>query len=168
MSMSTVRELTPKSPGKGSRSVARMSKPLLGMEDLIESLFSRPWMEPMGWRRPLLAELEGFEMKFPRIDMVDRDSELLVRAELPGVVKKDLEITIADDLLTIAVRREVSEKEESEHFYRAEMVRGAMERTVPLPVAVVGDKAKAELKDGILELVIPKAAKVSRHKVDVR
>jgi HSP20 family protein len=168
MSMSTVRELTPKTPGKGSRSVARMSKPLLGMEDLIESIFSRPWMEPMGWRRPLLAELESFEMKFPRIDMVDRDSELLVRAELPGVEKKDLEITIADDFLTIAVRREVSEKEESEHFYRAEMARGAMERTIPLPMDVVGDKAKAELKDGVLELVIPKATKVSRHKVNVR
>lgn len=145
-----------------------MSKPLLGMEDFIESLFSRPWMEPMGWRRPLLAELEGFEMKFPRVDMVDRDSELLVRAELPGVEKKDLEITVADDFLTIAVHREVSEKEESEHFYRAEMSRGSMERTIPLPVDVVGDKAKAELKDGILELVIPKASKVSRHKVSVR
>lgn len=145
-----------------------MSKPLLGMEELFENLFSRPWMEPMGWRRPLLAELEGFEMKFPRIDMVDRDSELLVRAELPGIEKKDLEITVADDFLTISVHREVSEKEESEHFYRAEMARGAMERTIPLPVDVVGDKAKAELKDGILELVIPKATKVSRHKVSVR
>jgi HSP20 family protein len=166
--MTAVRELTPKSPGKGSRSVGRISKPLLGMEELLEGLFSRPWMEPMGWRRPLLAELESFEMKFPRIDMVDRDSELLVRAELPGVEKKELEITIADDLLTILVHREVSEKEESDHFYRAEMSRGAMERTIPLPVSVVGDKAKAELKDGILELVIPKATKVSRHKVSVR
>ncbi len=166
--MSTVRELTPKKPGKGSKSVARMSKPRLGMEELIESMFSRPWMEPMSWSRPLLAELEGFEMKFPRIDIVDRDSELLVRAELPGVEKKDLEITVADDLLTIAVHREVSEKEESEYFYRAEMARGAMERTISLPVDVVGDKAKAELKDGVLELVIPKAAKVSRHKVSVR
>jgi HSP20 family protein len=138
------------------------------MEDFIENLFSRSLMDPMGWRRPLLAELEGFELKFPRIDMVDRDSELLVRAELPGIEKKDLEITVADDFLTIAVHREVSEKEESEHFYRAEMARGAMERTIPLPVDVVGDKAKAELKDGILELVIPKATKVSRHKVSVR
>lgn len=166
--MSTVRELPPTTTGKGARSVARMSKPLLRMEELIENLFSRPWMEPMGWRRPLLAELESFEMKFPRIDMVDRDSELLVRAELPGIDKKDLEITIADDFLTLSVHREVSEKEESEHFYRAEMARGAMERTIPLPVDVVGDKARAELKDGILELVIPKATKVSRHKVSVR
>lgn len=145
-----------------------MSKPLLGMEELIENLFSRPWMEPLGWRRPLLAELEGFEMKFPRIDMVDRDSDLLVRAELPGVKKEELEITIAEDFLTIAVHREVSEKEESENFYRAEMARGAMERSIPLPVSVLGDKAKAELKDGILELVIPKTTKVSRHTVSVR
>lgn len=145
-----------------------MSKPLLGMEELVESLFSRPWMEPLGWRRPLLAELEGFEMKFPRIDMVDRDSELLVRAELPGVKKEELEVTIADDFLTIAVHREVSEKEEAENFYRAEMARGAMERSIPLPVSVLGDKAKAEMKDGILELVIPKASKVSRHTVNVR
>lgn len=166
--MSTVRELTPKSPGKGSRSVARMSRPLLGMEEFIENLFSRPWMEPLGWRRPLLAELESFELKFPRIDMVDHDNELLVRAELPGVKKEELEINIADDFLTIAVNRKVSEKEESEHFYRAEMVRGALERSIPLPMDVVGSKARAELKDGILELIIPKATKVSRHKVEVR
>ena len=145
-----------------------MSKPLLSMEDFIENLFSRSLMEPMGWRRPLLAELEDFEMKFPRIDMVDRDSELLVRAELPGVKKDELEITVDDDFLTIAVKREVAEKESSEHFFRAETSRGSMERTIPLPVDVVGDKAKAELKDGILELVIPKATKVSRHKVNVR
>jgi HSP20 family protein len=166
--MSTVRELTPRVTGKGSGSVARISKPFLGMEEFIENLFSRPWMEPLAWRRPLLAELEGFEMKFPRIDIVDRDSELLVRAELPGVRKEELEITIADDFLTLTVHREVSEKEESVQYYRAEMARGAMERTIPLPVDVIGNKAKAELKDGILELVIPKATKISRHKVEVR
>jgi HSP20 family protein len=138
------------------------------MEDFIETLFSRPWMEPMGWRRSLLAELEGFELKFPRVDMVDREKELLVRAELPGIKKDELEITIADDFLTISVHREVSEKEESEDFYRAEMSRGSVERSIPLPVDVVGDKAKAELKDGILELVIPKATESRRHKVDVR
>ena len=66
------------------------------------------------------------------------------------------------------MHREVSEKEESENFYRAEMARGAMERSIPLPVSVLGDKAKAELKDGILELVIPKTTKVSRHTVSVR
>ena len=164
--MSTTRELTPKTTGKGSRSVAR--KPLQSMEDFIETLFSRPWMEPMGWRRPLLAELEGFELKFPRVDMVDREKELLVRAELPGIKKDELEITIADDFLTISVQREASEKEESEDFYRAEMSRGSLERSIPLPVDVVGDKAKAELKDGVLELVIPKATESRRHKVDVR
>jgi HSP20 family protein len=168
MSMSAVRETTPKVSGKGSRSVARMSKPLLSMEDFIENLFSRSLIDPMSWRRPLLAELEDFELKFPRIDMVDRENELLIRAELPGVSKDELEITVAEDFLTITVNREASEKESSEHFYRAEMSRGSLERAIPLPVDVVGDKAKAELKDGILELVIPKATKVSRHKVNVR
>jgi HSP20 family protein len=145
-----------------------MSKPLLSMEDFIENLFSRSLIDPMSWRRPLLAELEDFELKFPRIDMVDRENELLIRAELPGVSKDELEITVAEDFLTITVNREASEKESSEHFYRAEMSRGSLERAIPLPVDVVGDKAKAELKDGILELVIPKATKVSRHKVNVR
>jgi HSP20 family molecular chaperone IbpA len=48
------------------------------------------------------------------------------------------------------------------------MVRGALERSIPLPMDVVSSKAKAELKDGVLELIIPKATKVSRHKVEVR
>jgi len=166
--MATTRESVPQAREKGSKGVARMSKPLLSMEDFFEGLFSRPLMDIMGARRPLLAELEDFEMKFPRIDMVDRDSELLVRAELPGVKKDELEVTVADDFLTIKVHRELSDEEESENYYRSEMARGDLERSIPLPMDVVGKKAKAELKDGVLELVIPKSTENHRHKIDVR
>lgn len=167
--MSTVRELTPKVSGKGSKGVARTIRPLTqGMEELFENFFARPWMEPMSLRRPLLAELENYEMKFPRIDLVDRENELFVRAEVPGVKKDELDITIADDFLTIVVNRSESKEEKSDRYYRSEVFRGATERSIPLPVDVIAAKAKAELKDGILELVIPKATKVSRHTVEVR
>lgn len=167
--MSTVRELTPKVEGKRTRSVGRTMRPLVGIEEFFENLLGRPWMmDPMSWKRPLFGELEDFEMKFPRIDLVDHEKELVVRAELPGVKREEIEISIDDTFLTLAVKRDLSEEEKSGRYYRSELAHGAMERMIPLPVDVVAGKAKAELKEGILEIVVPKAVKVSRHTVEVR
>ncbi len=167
--MSTVRELTPKVEGKRTKGVGRTMRPLVGIEEFFENLLGRPWMmEPMSWKRPLLGELEEFEMKFPRIDLVDHEKELIVRAELPGVKKEEIELSIDDAFLTLTVNRELSEEEKTGRYYRSELAHGSMERMIPLPVDVVAGKCKAELNDGILEIVIPKAVKVSRHSVEVR
>ena len=103
----------------------------------------------------------------PNVDIVDRDDHVLVRAEMPGVKKEDLEITIAGDRLTFEAKREVEQKEEKDDFYRHEMAYGRMFRTVRLPVDVHGDKASAELKDGIVEVNLPKVEVTTPHKVKV-
>jgi len=140
------------------------------MEEFFENYFPRRWMEgfePFGWRKPLWPEVDEKFDFLPNVDIVDRDDVLLIRAEMPGVKKEDLEITIAGDRLTFEAKREFEEKEEEDDFFRHEMAYGRMFRTVRLPVEVHGDKAKAELKDGIVELHLPKVEVTTPHKVKV-
>lgn len=99
----------------------------------------------------------------PRVDVVERDEEVTIRAELPGVQKDDLEVTVNEQAVTIraSVRRE--EKEEAGEYYRAGIVQRELSRTVGLPATVDGENGTAELRDGMLELRLPKTVK-SKHK----
>jgi len=140
------------------------------MEEFFENFFPRRWMEgfePFGWRRAMWPELEEKFDFLPNVDIVDRDDYVLVRAEMPGVKKEDLEITIAGDRLTFEARREIEEKEDKDDFFRHEMAYGRMFRTLRLPVEVHGDKAKAELKDGIVEVMLPKVEVTTPHTIKV-
>ena len=99
--------------------------------------------------------------------MLDREAELVVRAELPGVGKDDLEVTVTDHSVTIRAQTSHEEKKEEEKYYRHEMSRGEYQRTLALPVAVDEDKATATFKDGVLELTLPKMEKARQRKVAV-
>ena len=164
--VTTVRELIPKKlrkePGE------RMLRPFDAMEEMLDNFFRRSWMEPGGWRRPLWGDFEGLEMRFPRVDLIDRDADLLVRAELPGVKKEELEISVTDENLHIAVHKEEVEKEKEESFCRCEMMHGDYERTILFPTPVDSQDAKAELKEGVLEILLPKTRTVRRHTVKVQ
>lgn len=146
----------------------RMLSPFEEMERIFENAFPRGWLRPFAWERPLWHELfEPMEASFPKVDMIDRDDEILVRAEIPGVAKKDLEVLVTDDTLTIKAARRREEKEEKGDFYRREISHGAFARTLMLPATVDGAAAKARFKDGVLELTLVKVEKAKRHSVPV-
>jgi HSP20 family protein len=100
-------------------------------------------------------------------EAVDRDDKLVVRADVPGIKKEDLEITISGDRLIIEAKREFEEEETKEEFVRHEMAYGRLYRSVLLPFEVLGDDAKAELKDGVLEIFLPKVEATTPYKVKV-
>ncbi len=154
--------VTPKSQEISKAVPAHVLSPLAEMERMFEGFFPHGWLRPFRWEYPLAQE---FETVFPRIDIIDRDDNIVVRAEVPGVDKKDLDISVSDNSVTIrgSVRRE--EKEEKGNYYRCEIARGAFSRTLPLPAEVDGAKAKASFKDGVLELAVPKIEKSKRHSV---
>ena len=143
--------------------------PFEEMERMFESHFPRGWMHPFfHWERPSWGELAApFEGKMPRVDIVDRDDELVVKAELPGVDKKDLDISVTEDTVTIKGSTSHEEKEEKGDYYRCEMSRGSYTRTLSLPADVDEENTKAKFKDGILELTLPKLKKSKRHTVKV-
>ena len=138
------------------------------MDRLFENFFPRSWLRPMRWEWPSVGELAApFEGRLPKVDVVDRDSDILVRAELPGVDKKDLDISITDNAVTIHASTSRESKEEKGEYYRREITRGSFVRTVALPAEVDADGAKASFKDGILELTVPKVAKAQRRRITV-
>lgn len=140
--------------------------PFEEMERMMEAFIPRSWMRPLLWERPLMGEMAlPFEGRLPRVDVIDRDDEVLVRAEVPGVEKKDLEISVSENTVTINGKTNHEVKEEKGNYYRCEVTHGAFTRTVSLPGDVNADKAKTSFKDGILELTLPKVTKSKRHTI---
>jgi HSP20 family protein len=138
------------------------------MERLFEGYFPRGWMRPSYWERPSWGELAApFEGKMPRVDIVERDDEVIVKAELPGVEKKDLDVSVTENAVTIKGSTSREEKEEKGDYHRCEISRGEYSRTLALPSGVEADKAKAQFKDGVLELTLPKLKKAKRHTIKV-
>jgi HSP20 family protein len=90
----------------------------------------------------------------PAIEAFQRGSEFVVRAEVPGLSREDLTVEIGDDALTIQGERKYDHQEEREGVFRSERSYGTFYRTIQLPEGAVSDSAKANFKDGVLEVVL--------------
>jgi HSP20 family protein len=138
------------------------------MDRWFNDMFSGGRMRPFfqGW--PELAKIAPpFEGRQPKVDLINRDEEVLLRAELPGVKKEDLEVSMTDNTVTIrASTRHEEEKEEGE-YYRKEMSRGEFVRTVAIPDAIDEAKVSAAFKDGVLELRLPKLESAKPRSIKV-
>ncbi len=133
------------------------------MERLFEEFFE-PARRRRWWGRP---SAEGVIV--PNIELYDRKNEIVLRAEIPGVEKKDIDLTITENALTIKGEIKRQEEVKDEDYYAAEIRYGTFSRTIPLPVEVDSENAKATYKNGILEIVLPKKeeAKPKEIKVEV-
>ena len=142
--------------------------PFEEMDRLFENYFTRGWLHPFRWTRPSWGDLPmPFEGKLPRVDVVDREDEVIVKAEVPGVDKKDLDISVTENTVSIKGSTSHEEKEEQGDYYRCEISSGSFSRVVPLPADVDAEQAKSKFKDGVLELTLPKVKKAKRHTVKV-
>ncbi len=94
----------------------------------------------------------------PALEVSDTKDAVIVKAQVPGVSQDQLQVNITDETLTVKGEMKEEEKKEEKNFYRQEFRYGAFERTVALPMAVQADKATAQLKDGVLEITLPKSA----------
>lgn len=138
--------------------------PIEEMNRMFDQFFHRNWMKPSNWEWPDVGHLPTpFGGKMPRMDVLDRNGEIMVRVELPGVKKDDLNITMTSNSVLIKGSTHYEEKEEKADYYRSEITHGAFQRSMVLPAEVDVDKAKSVFKDGLLELTAPKLAKTSRR-----
>ncbi len=111
------------------------------------------------------SRIAGFpSVRAPALDVKDDGADLVVTAELPGVSKEDLEIQVTEDGLEITARAERAKEETDEDYVYRERSVSAFEHTVPLPAPVVADKVVADLKDGVLEVRLPKREPTPRAK----
>ena len=138
------------------------------MDRMFDNFFSRGWMRPFRFSHPSWSHLPApFKGRTPQVDMVDRDKEIFIKAELPGVDKKDLEISMTSNSVTIKGSTRTEEKEEKGDYHRCEISQGSFTRSLSLPAEVDTDKAKAKFKHGVLKLTIPKVKTSKRKNVKV-
>lgn len=104
----------------------------------------------------------------PAVEIYETMAEVVVRAELPGIDPKDVDITTSDDTLTIKGEAKSEQEEKGSDYVRRELRYGKFLRTVRLPVDVEAEKAKASYRHGILEVRIPKAERAKPKTVKVQ
>lgn len=104
----------------------------------------------------------------PAFDLVEKQDSYLLRADLPGVEAKDLDISVTGNRITISGKRESEQREEIEGYYSAERFYGSFSRTFTLPVDVDADHVNAELASGVLTLVVPKRPEMQGRKIEVK
>ncbi len=92
----------------------------------------------------------------PAVDVIDEKDKLRIKADLPGVDKDSVEINIEDGVLTIKGERKEEKEEKEKNYYRRECFYGVFSRSIGLPAEVDIEKAEANYKDGVLEIILPK------------
>jgi len=136
------------------------------MEKWFEDFFRRPFslMRPSWFPRLRMPEIEEVT---PSIDVFEEGDDVVVKAELPGMSKENIDVKVTDDIVTISGEKKKEDKVEEKNYYRMERSYGSFTRSFRLPSEVQTDKAKAKFKEGVLEIRIPKTeeAKKKERKV---
>jgi len=108
---------------------------------------------------PTMLDMSAF-----RVDISEDDKSIYIEADLPGVKKEDLKVTVEDNLLTIRAERRAESTESRKNYYRTERVFGSMTRSFTLGENVNKDAIEAHFSDGVLKLVLPKVEPVVKAK----
>ena len=135
------------------------------MEHMMEDFFgrrTRPWW-PDRWFRT-----DEVEITAPAVDLFEEKDDIVVKAELPGMEKDNIEVNLTDHHLTIKGEKKKEEEIKEENYYRAERSYGSFLRTLDLPKDVHADKVKASFKNGILEVRLPKTEEAKAKEVKVK
>jgi len=125
----------------------------------MERLWQRTWPFTFGRRpRPLRDLAQPFVTWAPRVDVYQKDNSIVVKAELPGLKKQDVQVEIEGDDLVIRGESKAESEVKEDDYYRSERNVGSFYRRMRLPAGVTAEQIQATLKDGVLEVVVPKAA----------
>jgi len=101
------------------------------------------------------------------VDIYEDAENIIIKAEIPGVNKEDISVSLTDDTVTISGKKAEEKKIEKENYYRKEIRTGSFSRSFTLPSTVDREKVKATYKNGILEIVLPKAEKEKSKEVKI-
>jgi len=108
------------------------------------------------------------EMEFtPSVDISENKNEIVIEADLPGMEEKDIDVSIAGDLLTIKGERKDEKEEKEEDYYRKERVYGSFSRQITLPKHIKREDVKAKFKNGVLKITLPKSEDYKEKEVKI-
>ena len=130
-------------------------RPLWDIEKWFDEDWPERWFEgPRGGLRRWLEETPM--IRTPRIDIYEKDNNVVVEAEVPGIDPKNIDVSIRDNILKIEAKAEEKKEEKRKGYWRKEIGTKYFKREILLPTEVVEEKAEGEYNDGILKLTIPK------------
>ena len=110
----------------------------------------------------------GKQFFAPDVDVKDEKDRIVVKADIPGIKKEDLSISVKDDLLTLKGERKESQEKKEKDYYYSERFEGSFVRTIELPSGVKAADVKATYKDGVLEITLPKDENAKPKEVKVQ
>ena len=152
------------SKSDGAVTVQQRPSRLLTWPEELERYFDRRFGEfPLRfWRR------QGTEVAWlPDMDVFEKDGQLVIRTDLPGMTVENIDVTVEGDVLTIRGKREAEKEVTEEGYYCSERATGAFFRTIRLPEGVKADALEAHYDKGVLEVAVPKPEKTEAKSVKV-
>lgn len=141
------------------RSMALMNKEL---ENLFED-FAAPWFG----RKAGEQETAGMTW-MPDVDLSESKDGYILKAELPGVAKEDVKVTMNEGVVTISGEKKMEKETKENNYHRSERVYGSFTRSFRLPSPIAGDKVKAEYQNGILTLTLPKTEAAKPKEIEIK
>jgi HSP20 family protein len=143
-----------------------MSRLEQDMERMFHEFWRRPflslWDQEPSWPGRMLS------LQMPAVDVYEEKDEVVVKAELPGLSKEDLDVSLTESTLTLKGEKKKEEEVKEKNFYRSERSSGSFVRTLDLPSEVKTDQTKASFKNGVLEIRLPKTEDAKRKVTNVK
>jgi len=137
------------------------------MERWMDEMMRRPllaWRRPLTWWR-IPTEAMGW---VPSVEMYEKEDKFVVRAELPGMKKEEIDVSVVGNTLTISGERKAETEVKEEDYYRCELCYGKFSRSISLPAAVDAAKVDASYENGILEITLPKIEAAKPKKITIK
>lgn len=164
MAEKAIKEKEPKAmtPWRPFMDLGRWERDMERMMDTFFERRMRPWW-PERWLRS-----DEMEISVPAVDLFEEKDEIVVKAELPGIDKDQIEVNVTDHQLTIKGEKKKEEEIKEKDYYRCERSYGSFLRTLELPKDVHADKVKAAFKNGVLEIRLPKTEEAKAKEIKVK
>jgi HSP20 family protein len=151
------------------------------MRRRIMSTTLTPWQPSFGLIEPFRQELEDVMERFfgengglravqtwaPRVDVEEADKEILIKADLPGVDPKNVEITVENGVLTVRGEKKEEQEQKKKNYYRLERFAGTFHRAIQLPPGADAEKVTATSSNGVVTITIPKKAEAQPKRVAI-
>jgi HSP20 family protein len=117
-----------------------------------------------GWRKDEPAATTTWS---PSVDIYETETEIVVKAELPGIERKDISLNLEKNVLTVKGERRFEKETNEENYHRIERNYGAFSRSFSIPATVDEEKIRAEYRDGVLRIALPKKEQVKPKQIQI-
>lgn len=150
---------------KQPETVGSQESPIVSLRHEMDRLFDSFFREPLGmtpW------PMWGSDRWSPALDMAENDKEVTIRAELPGIDPKDLDVTVTGNQLVLSGEKRESTEHRDKGFHHSETRYGSFRRMVPLPDGVDTENIDAQYQNGVLTLTLKKTAQAATKRIEVK